>query len=448
MGTHDSRPQVLPALVRVLCLMVVAVVGLAGTVAWAPRTMLGGPPHSSARKFSEKDPFGSTPPITAEEAEEAAEAALNDTVDGAREAGSRVLGIPSPLLAAYRRAATTLGRTDPGCHLQWWILAGIGKVESNHARGGRVDAKGRTNGEILGPRLDGSLANTAVIRDSDDGRLDRDTVYDRAVGPMQFLPSTWRTWAADGNDDGVRDPHNIYDSTLAAGRYLCAGSADLSTPSGLSRAILRYNPSGAYLRSVLGWAASYRDGGHSVPAQTGPVGSGPEPPRRGSLPNVPGLPGPIRDLPTSDPPSSTPPPGSSTSPPQGPSSQETPDPEPTGPEPSPPPDDPDPPKPPGDPDPPQEPDPQPPEDPKPTGEPDPTPTNSTPTPTPSPKPTDPSPTPTDPSPTCPGPTDGPTPTPSPTPEPTPTGTPTPSPTCPEPEPTNASPTASPAPEPA
>ncbi|MGH3488095.1 MAG: lytic transglycosylase domain-containing protein [Actinopolymorphaceae bacterium] len=442
MRRQDRRPRVLPALTRVFCLMVVATVGLAGTVAWAPRTMLGGPPGSGAHKSSEESPFSSTaPPITLEDAEEAAESALHDKVDGAPGAGPGVLGIPAPMLAAYRRAAATLARTDPGCHLTWWVLAGIGKVESNHARGGRVDAKGRTNGEILGPRLDGSLANTAVIRDSDDGRLDRDSAYDRAVGPMQFLPGTWRTWTSDGNDDGVRDPHNIHDATLAAGRYLCAGSGDLSTPSGLARAILRYNPSGAYLRSVLGWAASYRDGGRPVPAETGPVSSGPEPPRRGSLPDVPGIPGPIRDLPSADPPPDSGPGTRTTLPPN------TRSPEPTGPRPTPPPEDPKDPDPPKEPDPPKDPpDPQPPDDPKPT----PTPTSNTPTPTPTPT-SDPSPTPTDPAPTptCPAPTEGtPTPSPTPTPTPTPTGTPTPSPTCPEPEPTNATPTASPAPDPA
>jgi hypothetical protein len=440
MRRHDSRPQLLPALLRLLCMVVVAAVGLAGTVAWAPRTMLGGPPDSSAHRSGTKPPSGSStaPPLTPE-AEDAADAALNDKVDGAPTAGSGVLGIPAPLLAAYREAAATLARTDPSCHLQWWVLAGIGKVESNHARGGRVDAKGRTNGEILGPRLDGSLANTAVIRDTDDGRLDGDSAYDRAVGPMQFLPGTWRRWATDGNQDGVRDPHNIHDATLAAAGYLCAGSGDLSTPAGLARAILRYNPSQAYLRSVLGWAAAYRDGGRSVPAQDGPVSSGPLPPRVGSLPDVPGMPGPLVDLPTDDSQSGLSP-GGSTPPPQSPEPPDPPDSEPTGPEPTPP-DETDPPKPPEE---------DPPQEPEPPEEPEPTPTSSTSqtptptsTPTASPSPTDPSPSPTDPTPTCPAPTEG---TPTPTPTPTPTSTPTPAPTCPEPEPTSATPSESPAPE--
>jgi len=51
--------------------------------------------------------------------------------------------------------------------------------------------------------MDGSLAATAVVVDSDGGALDGDARYDRATGPMQFLPGTWRSIGADGNGDGV-----------------------------------------------------------------------------------------------------------------------------------------------------------------------------------------------------------------------------------------------------
>ena len=112
-----------------------------------------------------------------------------------RAAGRAALsrGIPSLVLDAYRRAAGSLQGTDPGCGLPWWLLAGIGRIESGQASGGRVDAAGTTRGMILGPRLDGSVAGTAVIRDTDGGALDLDPTYDRAVGPMQFLPGTWRS---------------------------------------------------------------------------------------------------------------------------------------------------------------------------------------------------------------------------------------------------------------
>ncbi len=402
---------------RVLCLGVVVSIGLAGVVAWAPHTMKGGAAGAAVERsawIGLPEALASSGPVNGgaiapEMAEKAANAALTSRVGGVGSVGPGVLGIPAPLLTAYRRAATSLGQADPGCHLQWWVLAGIGKIESNHARGGRVDTRGRTNGEILGPRLDGSLANTAVITDSDDGRLDGDAAYDRAVGPMQFLPGTWNGWASDGNGDGRRDPHNIYDATLAAGRYLCAGSTDLSTGAGLAKAILRYNPSGPYLRSVLGWAASYRDGGRSVPAERGPVFGGPEPPPRGSLPPGTRPPGDIDDLPSNDPPGR---PGTP-----------SPTPDPSGPSPTP----------------------TPTSTPKPPPKPSPTPTKPKPT-SPSPQPPDtPSPTPT--------PTETPSPTPTPTPTPSPTGSPcadpTPSPTgSPSPTPTpTPSPTGSPCPTP-
>ena len=124
---------------------------------------------------------------------------------------------------------------------------------------------------ILGPRLDGSVAGTAVIRDTDGGALDLDPTYDRAVGPMQFLPGTWRLFASDGNADGRSDPHNVYDAALAAGRYLCASGGDLRTPTGLATAVLSYNYSTTYLSAVLAWGLAYRDGVWSTALSPGSV---------------------------------------------------------------------------------------------------------------------------------------------------------------------------------
>ncbi|MFZ0120239.1 MAG: lytic transglycosylase [Pseudonocardiaceae bacterium] len=176
------------------------------------------------------------------------------------------LGIPGVMLDAYQRAARTLAATQPGCHLSWSVLAGIGRIESGHASDGRIDAAGNTLGPILGPRLDGS-AGMAAIPDTDHGLLDGDPVWDRAVGPMQFIPSSWRSW-------GVGSPNNIYDSTLAAGRYLCAGGADLSDPAQLQMAVYRYNHSATYVDVVLRWAAAYLTGLIPTPSAPGPVPPG------------------------------------------------------------------------------------------------------------------------------------------------------------------------------
>ncbi|MEU8823886.1 lytic murein transglycosylase [Streptomyces sp. NPDC048636] len=176
-------------------------------------------------------------------------------------------GIPATVLDAYKRAESTLKDTRPGCNLPWQLLAAIGKVESGQARGGNVDAEGTTPRPILGPVLNGN--GFAMIKDTDRGAFDGDATHDRAVGPMQFIPSTWANWGRDGNGDGDRDPNNIYDAALAAGHYLCAGGRDLSTEGQLHQAILGYNHSQEYLNTVLSWFEYYKRGTHEVPDGAG-----------------------------------------------------------------------------------------------------------------------------------------------------------------------------------
>ncbi|MEO6503669.1 MAG: lytic murein transglycosylase [Jatrophihabitantaceae bacterium] len=181
------------------------------------------------------------------------------------------LGIPLMVLRAYHLAADQIQVEQPSCKLPWWLLAGIGRTESGHAESGRLIADGTTRGRILGPRLNGGIAGDAVITDTDKGRHDGDTVYDRAVGPMQFIPTTWARWGADGNADGKTDPNNIFDATLAAGRYLCAHDRDLATAAGLRAAVLSYNYSAPYLATVLAWGMAYRDGASALPNSPLPV---------------------------------------------------------------------------------------------------------------------------------------------------------------------------------
>jgi hypothetical protein len=168
-------------------------------------------------------------------------------------------GIAPMVQDAYLAAERTLAGAVPGCKLTWSLLAGIGRIESGHAGGGEVDAAGRTLVPILGPQLSGSNG-FATVSDTDGGSLDTDPAWDRAVGPMQFLPGTWRTYAADGNGDGTADPNNVFDAALTAGRFLCSGGRDLSTTDGVTAALLRYNASMEYVRDVLAAAAAYADG--------------------------------------------------------------------------------------------------------------------------------------------------------------------------------------------
>lgn len=184
-------------------------------------------------------------------------------------AGTSQSGIPASLLAAYKKAQGSLGSSASGCGLRWELLAAIGKVESGQARGGAVDAAGTTRRPILGPVLDGS--GFARVHDTDGGRWDGDGAYDRAVGPLQFIPSTWQRWGADGNGDGARDPNNVFDAALAAGRYLCGAGRELTQKAELDRAVLSYNNSTEYLRTVLAWYDFYRKGTHRVPDGAGPL---------------------------------------------------------------------------------------------------------------------------------------------------------------------------------
>lgn len=169
-------------------------------------------------------------------------------------------GIPATALDAYRKAAQAMRTDRPDCHIPWELIAGIGKVESHHGtmEGRQLLPDGRSDRKILGPRLTGG--QFATVRDTDGGRYDDDPVFDRAVGPTQFIPSTWESFASDGNGDGVKDPNNIYDAALGTARYLCAEGRDMNKPEDLDRAILRYNPSREYVTAVLAWMRKYQSG--------------------------------------------------------------------------------------------------------------------------------------------------------------------------------------------
>jgi membrane-bound lytic murein transglycosylase B len=192
------------------------------------------------------------------------DAAALRTVAASSVAGAEVagLGIPLATLDAYLRAEAALAAERPQCGIQWWMLAGIGRVESNHGRygGAQLIANGDTAPRIIGIALDGS-PGVAAITDSDGGIWDGDVTWDRAVGPMQFISGTWRRYQADGNGDGAGNPNNVYDAANGAGRYLCNAAGHLADDAGLTRAYLAYNHSSAYAAQVLNFARDYQQTG-------------------------------------------------------------------------------------------------------------------------------------------------------------------------------------------
>jgi hypothetical protein len=121
--------------------------------------------------------------------------------------------IPAAYLSLYRTAATTC------TGLPWTVLAAIGAVETGHGANTNVSSKG-------------------------------------AVGPMQFLPSTFAAFAVDGDRNGVADIHDPDDAVYTAARYLCFAGAGLGGQS-LYDAVWAYNHADWYVREVLNLAVAY-----------------------------------------------------------------------------------------------------------------------------------------------------------------------------------------------
>ncbi|MDO5699572.1 MAG: hypothetical protein Q4G51_16540, partial [Dermatophilus congolensis] len=209
-----------------------------------------------------------------------AQQALNGTLPAPENAPTDInAGIPAQALAAYRKAEAGAGAEFPDCKVPWWVVAGMGKVASDHAAGTTFDATGTTLAQIRGTRLDGRTIGTSLVADTDGGQLDGDAQYDRAMGPMQFLPGMWYLDARDGNADGLANPDNIDDAALGATAVLCEGGDDLSTPDGLTKGLYRYTASADAVNGILTWGAFYKANVTPAPATATPVPvpSGPKP---------------------------------------------------------------------------------------------------------------------------------------------------------------------------
>ncbi|MFC6152970.1 lytic transglycosylase domain-containing protein [Nocardioides yefusunii] len=165
-------------------------------------------------------------------------------------------GIPEPAVRAYGTAVLNL--PDDGCALGWTTLAGIGWVESQH---GTIDGRtlgddGRSSEAILGPALNG-VDFAAIPATAESTLMHGDPTWDHAVGPMQFIPSTWKRWGRDGDGDGVADPHDLDDAAASTAAYLCHDGHDLATSSGWNAAVFSYNHENAYVVSVFEAADRY-----------------------------------------------------------------------------------------------------------------------------------------------------------------------------------------------
>ncbi len=300
---------------------VVAIVPLALlSAAWTASLAGAGVNTAITAEAQQEDPLPDGPSVPEEAIDAPASVSTGDGL-GLGVAGdtqqviatSSTNGIPAAALAAYQRAESVINSADKGCNLTWQLIAAIGRVESNHGRfgGNALDDDGVAQPGIYGIALDGTN-NTSVIRDTDAGQFDNDPIYDRAVGPMQFIPSTWSVVGVDADGDGQRNPQDIDDAALATAVYLCSGDDDLATTAGQRAAVYRYNHSQAYVDLVLSIMDAYLDGDFtSIPNNTSAAGFLiPSPPDRNSGNNGPGNegrpqategPGPVDPGPTDEP---------------------------------------------------------------------------------------------------------------------------------------------------
>ncbi|WP_234360906.1 C40 family peptidase [Streptomyces europaeiscabiei] len=180
--------------------------------------------------------------------------------DGGIAEGGSAADIPARMLTAYKKAVQQVGEHASKCQgMRWPVLAGIAKVESNHAVGRNIAGNGDIRPKIYGVLLNGSGAggNTTVFPDTDGGKWDGTSQGERAVGPFQFLPSTWEGVGKDAGGDKAADPHNADDAALGAAIYLCGKGRDLTKRSQLKAAILQYNHSNEYVANVVGWIDQY-----------------------------------------------------------------------------------------------------------------------------------------------------------------------------------------------
>lgn len=254
------RTWLLPTLTAVLVLLGAAAIiaaavaqgssGAAAPAVVAASRSAGTPPSPSLTAF---------PGATAQAAD-GRETPISELADSAWVSRIARKGkIPERALAAYAGAALSVASTNPNCRLGWNTLAAIGQVESQHGSIGdaHLDDHGVAIPTIVGIALDGSRAGIAKVLDTDQGRYDGDGAWDHAVGPMQFLPSTWAKVGQDGNRDGAKDINQVDDAALAAALHLCSIGGDLSIARNWISAIAAYNDSVDYNNRVAEAATRY-----------------------------------------------------------------------------------------------------------------------------------------------------------------------------------------------
>lgn len=162
-----------------------------------------------------------------------------------------------PAVAWQAIVRASIGSTvQGGCHVPAAMLGGVMWAESGFGThgGSQADDQGDVRPPIYGPALAPGSGFAEIPNDSYGLTLGVTGGWAMAVGPTQFLPSTWRVFGRDGNGDGRADPQNLYDAAAATAAYLCGHGYQENNPDAVRRALLAYNPSDAYVTQVLDYA--------------------------------------------------------------------------------------------------------------------------------------------------------------------------------------------------
>ena len=182
-------------------------------------------------------------------------------------APSTMPGIPPIALTAYSSAVTEVTQYVPNCQgMTWEILAAEAQVESSQMAGHSIAQDGTVTPPIYGPLLDGTNGNE-LIRDTGHDPLDGDSLFMRAAGPFQFLPTTWTSVRARMGV-ALGDPQNLNDASLTAAVYLCGSGRNLNGPAQLKAAIYQYNNADWYVSEIEGWITTFSNEGSAPGASS------------------------------------------------------------------------------------------------------------------------------------------------------------------------------------